>query len=89
MRRSSRSRSIIDARVREIPFRVELPRRLEMALIVMRSIRIHIKARTLRDHRITPLDITNAFSRQTNGDDGPEAQRLFHQGCNVRDLLFD
>ena len=60
-----------------------------MALIVVRAVRIHVETRALGDDRVAPFDIADAFARQAYGDDGPEAQRLFHQCCDVGHFLFD
>jgi hypothetical protein len=88
MRRSSRRRRIIDTRIRQIPLRVEIPRTLEMRLVVMGAIGIHVEARSLGDHGVAPVDIADALAGQGDGDDGPEAQSFLDQSRDVGDFFF-
>jgi hypothetical protein len=88
MRRAPRRRRIINTRIRQIPLRVEIPRILEMTLIIMSSVSIHIEARSLRNDCISPADIANALARQGDGDDGPEAESFFDEGRDVGDFFL-
>jgi hypothetical protein len=86
--RSPRRRRIIDTRVGQVSFRIEIPGVLEVRVIIMRPVSIHVETRSLRNHGVSPADVADAFAGQRDGDDGPEAQSFLDQSGDVGDFFF-
>ncbi|KAI7498649.1 Phenylacetate [Hortaea werneckii] len=88
MWRPSECCGVIDRLVLNVPLRIKTVGRLEMRVIVVRSVGIHVKAGAGGNDRIAPFDVLHTGSRETDWNDRPESEGLLDKSSDIRNLLL-
>lgn len=85
---ASRGARVVEGVVGEVAVGVEGVGVFEMGVVVVGGEGVHVEIGSCGDSGVVPCDGFDRAPGQTNGDDGPEAERFFDESSDVGAFFF-